>query len=60
MLLTKMNQTVLATSPQSSSICRAAVHAGVLDDKGGLVDITRNGQVPFFVRSQRHGVESLR
>ncbi|KAG3256750.1 cysteine rich secretory protein LCCL domain containing 2 [Ictidomys tridecemlineatus] len=43
----------------SSSVCRAALHAGVLDDKGGLVDITRNGQAPFFVKSQKHGVESL-
>lgn len=46
--------------PQSSSICRAAIHYGILDDKGGLVDVTRNGKVPFFVRSERNGVESLR
>ncbi|XP_016047258.1 cysteine-rich secretory protein LCCL domain-containing 2 isoform X1 [Erinaceus europaeus] len=43
----------------SSSICRAAIHYGVLDDRGGLVDITRNGKVPFFVKSERNGVESL-
>ncbi|PNI45787.1 CRISPLD2 isoform 1 [Pan troglodytes] len=43
----------------SSSICRAAIHYGILDDKGGLVDITRNGKVPFFVKSERHGVQSL-
>uniref|UniRef100_A0A8C0RPD9 Cysteine rich secretory protein LCCL domain containing 2 n=1 Tax=Canis lupus familiaris TaxID=9615 RepID=A0A8C0RPD9_CANLF len=43
----------------SSSICRAAIHYGILDSKGGLVDVTRNGKVPFFVRSERHGVESL-
>ncbi|KAM6177034.1 cysteine-rich secretory protein LCCL domain-containing 2 [Erethizon dorsatum] len=43
----------------SSSICRAAIHYGVLDDRGGLVDVTRNGRKPFFVKSQRHGVESL-
>ncbi|XP_039083224.1 cysteine-rich secretory protein LCCL domain-containing 2 [Hyaena hyaena] len=43
----------------SSSICRAAIHYGVLDSKGGLVDVTRNGKVPFFVRSERNGVESL-
>ncbi|XP_072492320.1 cysteine-rich secretory protein LCCL domain-containing 2 [Notamacropus eugenii] len=43
----------------SSSICRAAIHFGVIDDKGGLVDITRNGRVPFFVRSERNGIASL-
>ncbi|XP_041506688.1 cysteine-rich secretory protein LCCL domain-containing 2 [Microtus oregoni] len=43
----------------SSSICRAAVHYGVIDDRGGLVDVTRNGMVPFFVKSQKNGVESL-
>ncbi|XP_007468525.1 PREDICTED: cysteine-rich secretory protein LCCL domain-containing 2 [Lipotes vexillifer] len=43
----------------ASSICRAAIHYGVLDDKGGLVDVTRNGKVPFFVKSERNGVQSL-
>ncbi|XP_010596124.1 cysteine-rich secretory protein LCCL domain-containing 2 isoform X2 [Loxodonta africana] len=43
----------------SSSICRAAIHFGIIDDKGGLVDVTRNGKVPFFVKSERHGVASL-
>ncbi|EPY76568.1 cysteine-rich secretory protein LCCL domain-containing 2 precursor [Camelus ferus] len=44
----------------ASSICRAAIHYGVLDDKGGLVDVTRNGKVPFFVKSERNGVQSVR
>ncbi|XP_055001903.1 cysteine-rich secretory protein LCCL domain-containing 2 [Sorex araneus] len=43
----------------SSSICRAAIHYGVLDDAGGLVDVTRSGRVPFFVKSARNGVQSL-
>ncbi|KAM4833469.1 cysteine-rich secretory protein LCCL domain-containing 2 [Thomomys bottae] len=43
----------------ASSICRAALHHGILDDRGGLVDITRNGMVPFFVKSQKNGVDSL-
>lgn len=43
----------------SSSICRAAIHYGVIDDRGGLVDVTRNGMVPFFVKSQKNGLESL-
>ena len=50
----------LPRPPQASSICRAAIHYGILDDKGGLVDVTRNGKVPFFVKSERNGVESLR
>ncbi|XP_040838218.1 cysteine-rich secretory protein LCCL domain-containing 2 isoform X1 [Ochotona curzoniae] len=43
----------------SSSICRAAIHYGVLDDNGGLVDITRNGRMPFFVKSHKNGIESV-
>ena len=45
---------------QASSICRAAIHYGILDDRGGRVDVTRNGKVPFFVKSERNGVQSLR
>ncbi|XP_064016120.1 cysteine-rich secretory protein LCCL domain-containing 2 isoform X2 [Pogoniulus pusillus] len=44
----------------SSSICRAAIHYGILDNKGGLVDITRKGRIPAFVKSTRNGVESFR
>lgn len=50
----------LLCSPQSSSICRAAIHYGILDNKGGLVDITRKGRTPAFVKSTRNGVESFR
>ncbi|KAM4614482.1 cysteine-rich secretory protein LCCL domain-containing 2 [Discoglossus pictus] len=42
-----------------SSICRAALHYGVIDNNGGLVDITRKGRLPFFVKSTRNGIESL-
>uniref|UniRef100_A0A8D0GST5 Cysteine rich secretory protein LCCL domain containing 2 n=1 Tax=Sphenodon punctatus TaxID=8508 RepID=A0A8D0GST5_SPHPU len=42
-----------------NSICRAAIHSGVLDNRGGLVDITRKGRSDFFVKSARNGVESL-
>lgn len=62
--LTKVNSEGLRPCPppppQASSICRAAIHYGILDDKGGLVDVTRNGKVPFFVKSERNGVQSLR
>lgn len=50
----------LLCSSQSSSICRAAIHYGILDNKGGLVDITRKGRTPAFVKSTRNGVESFR
>ncbi|KYO37904.1 cysteine-rich secretory protein LCCL domain-containing 2 [Alligator mississippiensis] len=43
----------------SSSICRAALHFGVIDNRGGLVDITRKGRTLSFVKSTRHGVETL-
>uniref|UniRef100_A0A3P9QJF8 Cysteine rich secretory protein LCCL domain containing 2 n=1 Tax=Poecilia reticulata TaxID=8081 RepID=A0A3P9QJF8_POERE len=43
-----------------SSICRAAIHSGVIDNNGGLVDVTRTDKLPFFVRSTKNGVESLR
>ncbi|KAL8195014.1 UNVERIFIED_CONTAM: Cysteine-rich secretory protein LCCL domain-containing 2 [Gekko kuhli] len=43
----------------SSSICRAAIHSGMLDNRGGLVDITRRGRADSFVKSARNGVESL-
>ncbi|KAG7481918.1 cysteine-rich secretory protein LCCL domain-containing 2 [Solea senegalensis] len=42
-----------------SSICRAAIHLGVTDNSGGLVDVTRVDKLPFFVRSTKNGVESL-
>ncbi|KAM8876253.1 cysteine-rich secretory protein LCCL domain-containing 2 isoform 1-T1 [Synchiropus picturatus] len=42
-----------------SSICRAAIHFGVLDYRGGLVDVTRTEKLPFFVKATKNGVESL-
>ncbi|XP_076879413.1 cysteine-rich secretory protein LCCL domain-containing 2 [Brachyhypopomus gauderio] len=42
-----------------SSICRAAIHYGVIDNNGGLVDITRKDNFPFFVKAVKNGVESL-
>uniref|UniRef100_A0A8C4N7X2 Cysteine-rich secretory protein LCCL domain containing 2 n=1 Tax=Eptatretus burgeri TaxID=7764 RepID=A0A8C4N7X2_EPTBU len=41
-----------------SSICRAAIHHGVVNNGGGLVDVTLQGKKPFFIRSSRHGVDS--
>ncbi|XP_043937997.1 cysteine-rich secretory protein LCCL domain-containing 2 [Protopterus annectens] len=42
-----------------SSVCRAAIHYGIIDNNGGLVDITRNGKIPFFIKSSRNGIDSL-
>uniref|UniRef100_A0AAR2JGT1 LCCL domain-containing protein n=1 Tax=Pygocentrus nattereri TaxID=42514 RepID=A0AAR2JGT1_PYGNA len=42
-----------------SSICRAAIHNGAIDNSGGLVDIVRKDSLPFFVRATKNGVESL-
>ena len=45
---------------QQSSICRAAMHYGVIDNNGGVVDITRKDRLPFFVKSTKNGIESFR
>ncbi|XP_062405850.1 cysteine-rich secretory protein LCCL domain-containing 2 isoform X1 [Sardina pilchardus] len=42
-----------------SSICRAAMHYGVIDNSGGVVDITRKDRLPFFVKSTKNGIESF-
>lgn len=42
-----------------SSICRAAIHHGAINNSGGLVDVTRTDKFPFFVRAAKNGIESL-
>ncbi|XP_054841170.1 cysteine-rich secretory protein LCCL domain-containing 1 [Eublepharis macularius] len=42
-----------------SSICRAAIHYGILDNDGGWVDITRQGRRNYFIKSYRNGVQSI-
>uniref|UniRef100_A0A3Q2ZZM5 Cysteine rich secretory protein LCCL domain containing 1 n=2 Tax=Kryptolebias marmoratus TaxID=37003 RepID=A0A3Q2ZZM5_KRYMA len=42
-----------------SSVCRAALHAGVIDNDGGWLDVTRQGRKDFFIKSNKNGVESL-
>lgn len=42
-----------------SSICRAALHQGVIDNNGGLVDTLRKDNFPFFVKATKNGIESL-
>jgi hypothetical protein len=41
-----------------SSICAAALHAGVIAAKGGTVKVFREGSCPKLVGSTRHGVTS--
>lgn len=42
-----------------SSICRAAIHFGAIDNNGGVIDVTRMEKFPFFVRATKNGVESF-
>ncbi|XP_049574681.1 cysteine-rich secretory protein LCCL domain-containing 2 [Syngnathus scovelli] len=43
-----------------SSICRAAIHFGAIDNNGGLVDISRmEAKVPFFVKATKNSIESF-
>ncbi|XP_060727626.1 cysteine-rich secretory protein LCCL domain-containing 2 [Tachysurus vachellii] len=42
-----------------SSICRAAIHYGVIDNNGGLVEVARKNSFPFFVKATKNGVESF-
>uniref|UniRef100_A0A672HC83 Cysteine-rich secretory protein LCCL domain containing 2 n=1 Tax=Salarias fasciatus TaxID=181472 RepID=A0A672HC83_SALFA len=42
-----------------SSICRAAIHSGAIDNNGGLIDVSRVDKFPFFVRTTKNGIESL-
>ncbi|XP_078543256.1 cysteine-rich secretory protein LCCL domain-containing 1 [Lissotriton helveticus] len=42
-----------------SSICRAAIHHGILDNDGGWVDVTRQGKTNYFIKSFRNGIQSI-
>ncbi|NIG59306.1 cysteine-rich secretory protein LCCL domain-containing 1 isoform X2 [Pontoporia blainvillei] len=42
-----------------SSICRAAIHYGIIDNDGGWVDITRQGRKHYFIKSNRNGVQTI-
>ncbi|XP_043921770.1 cysteine-rich secretory protein LCCL domain-containing 1 [Protopterus annectens] len=42
-----------------SSICRAAIHYGILDNEGGWVDITRQGRKDLFIKSSRNGIQAI-
>ena len=44
---------------QQSSICRAAIHYGIIDNDGGWVDITRQGRKHYFIKSNRNGVQTV-
>ncbi|XP_023181832.1 cysteine-rich secretory protein LCCL domain-containing 1 isoform X2 [Xiphophorus maculatus] len=42
-----------------SSVCRAGLHAGVIDNDGGWLDVTRQGRKNYFIKSNKNGVQSL-
>uniref|UniRef100_A0A8C5N7K7 LCCL domain-containing protein n=1 Tax=Gouania willdenowi TaxID=441366 RepID=A0A8C5N7K7_GOUWI len=42
-----------------SSVCRAALHTGVIDNDGGWLDVTRQGRKDYFIKSNKNGVQSL-
>uniref|UniRef100_A0A674P635 Cysteine-rich secretory protein LCCL domain containing 1a n=1 Tax=Takifugu rubripes TaxID=31033 RepID=A0A674P635_TAKRU len=42
-----------------SSVCRAGLHAGVIDNDGGWMDVTRQGRKDFFIKSYKNGIQSL-
>lgn len=44
---------------QQSSVCRAGLHAGVIDNDGGWIDVTRQGRKDFFIKSNKNGVQSV-
>lgn len=44
---------------QQSSVCRAGLHAGVIDNDGGWMDVTRQGRKDYFIKSNKNGVASL-
>jgi outer membrane protein OmpA-like peptidoglycan-associated protein len=56
----KADDTIWGTNPYAttSSLCRSAVHAGVLTLAGGQVVVTPEPDVPVFPSVTRNGVES--
>uniref|UniRef100_A0A6Q2WRI3 LCCL domain-containing protein n=1 Tax=Esox lucius TaxID=8010 RepID=A0A6Q2WRI3_ESOLU len=42
-----------------SSVCGAGLHAGIIDNDGGWVDVTRQGRKPNFSKSYKNGIQSL-
>lgn len=44
---------------QQSSVCRAGLHSGVIDNDGGWMDVTRQGRKDFFIKSNKNGVQSV-
>ncbi|SBT43802.1 LCCL domain-containing protein [Plasmodium ovale wallikeri] len=43
----------------NSSICRAAIHSGVIDNKGGLVNVTIESGLDRYVGSLSNNIESI-
>ncbi|XP_076150431.1 cysteine-rich secretory protein LCCL domain-containing 1b [Alosa pseudoharengus] len=41
-----------------SSVCGAALHAGIIDNDGGWLDITRQGRKERFSKSNKNGIQT--
>ncbi|KAK7945416.1 hypothetical protein WMY93_001144 [Mugilogobius chulae] len=42
-----------------SSVCAVGLHAGVIDNDGGWLDVTRVGRKPHFTKSYKNGIQSI-
>uniref|UniRef100_A0A8C7I9K1 Cysteine-rich secretory protein LCCL domain containing 1b n=1 Tax=Oncorhynchus kisutch TaxID=8019 RepID=A0A8C7I9K1_ONCKI len=40
-------------------VCGAGLHAGIIDDGGGWLDVTRQGRKSHFTKSYKNGVQSV-
>uniref|UniRef100_A0A673X6R9 Cysteine-rich secretory protein LCCL domain containing 1b n=1 Tax=Salmo trutta TaxID=8032 RepID=A0A673X6R9_SALTR len=41
-----------------SSVCGAGLHAGIIDNDGGWLDVTRHGRKPHFTKSYKNGIHN--
>ncbi|KAJ0011918.1 hypothetical protein NQD34_012893, partial [Periophthalmus magnuspinnatus] len=42
-----------------SSVCAVGLHAGVIDNDGGWLDVSRLGRKPHFTKSYKNGIQSI-
>uniref|UniRef100_A0A667WPN3 Cysteine-rich secretory protein LCCL domain containing 1b n=1 Tax=Myripristis murdjan TaxID=586833 RepID=A0A667WPN3_9TELE len=42
-----------------SSVCAAGIHAGIIDNDGGWLDVTRLGRKQQFTKSYKNGIQSV-
>ena len=59
-LVKNLSPLCLTFSSQSSSICKAAIHAGVISADGGLVDVLPLDKRKNYVGVLKNGIQSER